>query len=278
MSAKILHPIFAAALIYLIASVPSHAAVPAAPCSEYKIAVESGSEIATPVVPDRLLTSWEDALQCLVPIIGALSPSVTAPKFSPAAQSKFLSATGAIRGLMTRASASDEKLKTIMLNQIIQRFRELDDLNVTSVLTYGARSDNFDMRLNSVVILGNVIDNSTVCVPLAHLNDPALASADYGINGRANLLSIISVVAPWAYKQNFNSIKDTRKAINDAIPKNEPSLKQTYLILENIEKRLEVQTDANNKSVNMQPEWVSDCKKYIDAYRPELRDRKNLNY
>ena len=278
MTARILVPVVAAALIYFVSSVSPHAAVPATACAEYNAAVESGGGIASPVVPDRLLASWEEALPCLVPIIATLSPVVTGPKFTPAAQSKFLSATGAVRTLMTRASAYDEKAKSTMLNQITEKFRELDNLDVASVLTYGARSDNFDMRLNSVVILGNIIDNTTVCVPLAHLSDPTLASTDYGVNGRANLLSIISVVAPWAYKQNFINIKATRDAINDAIPKGDPNLKQTYLILDNINQRLGVQTDANNKSVPMLAAWVSDCKKYIEAYRPELRDRKNIDY
>ena len=209
---------FVAAFVLALSSTMTLAMLPGDACSAYRNAIEGGSATAVPVVPERLLTNWREALSCLVPIIGALNVSVTSPKFNPETQSKFLSATGAVRAIMTRLSLSDEKLKTAAeeqrrnqdtLNDFNKAFRGLDNLDVTSVLTFGARSDNYDMRLNSVLIC-NVIDNQTVCVPLTHLNDPELDKTDYGINGRANLLGIIAVVAPWALKQNFESIKATR--------------------------------------------------------------------
>jgi hypothetical protein len=222
-----------------------------------------------------------------LPIIGALNVSVTSPKFTPETQSKFLSATGAVRAIMTRLSLSDEKLKTATeeqrrnqdtLNEFIKAFRGLDNLDVTSVLTFGARSDNYDMRLNSVLILGNVIDNQTVCVPLTHLNDPELDKTDYGINGRANLLGIIAVVAPWALKQNFESIKATRDSLFESIRKNDLNLKQTYALLDNVQERLKVQTEGTNKSEGVPAEWRRDCKKYIEQYRLKPENTRNLQY
>jgi hypothetical protein len=126
-----------------------------------------------------------------------------------------------------------------------------------------------------VVILGNVIDNTTVCVPLAQLNDPALLTTEYGVNGRANLLSIIAVVTPWANKQNYDSIKATRDTIFEAVPKNEPNFKQTYTIFDKIDTGL-ARTDNPNKNALMEPALVADCKKYFD--RLNLPDRKNLKY
>jgi hypothetical protein len=256
-------------------------------CSAYRNAVEGGSATAVPIVPERLLTNWREAVSCLLPIIGALNVSVTSPKFTPETQSKFLSATGAVRAIMTRLSLSDEKLKTATeeqrrnqdtLNEFIKAFRGLDNLDVTSVLTFGARSDNYDMRLNSVLILGNVIDNQTVCVPLTHLNDPELDKTDYGINGRANLLGIIAVVAPWALKQNFESIKATRDSLFESIRKNDPNLKQTYALLDNVQERLKVQTEGTNKSEGVPAEWRRDCKKYIEQYRLKPENTRNLQY
>jgi hypothetical protein len=191
-------------------------------CTEYNVAVESGARISIPVVPDRLLANWQEALTCLVPIIGGLSTSVTSPTFSPDAQSKFLSATGAIRTLMTQFSAVDEKNNSKSLQQLIGKFNALDNLQVISVLAYGARSNNRDMRLNSVVILGNVITNRTTCVLLTQLNDPTLVASEAGVNGRANLLSVISVVAQRPRKQNYDSIMATRDFIDNALPKNDP--------------------------------------------------------
>src|SRR5205809_379728 len=114
------------------------AVLPSDSCSVYGNAIEGGSASAVPVVPDRLLTpDWREALSCLVPIIGALK--VTGPKFSPETQSKFLSATGAVRAIITRLSLSDEKLKTATpeqrrnqdtLNDFIKAFRDLENLDV----------------------------------------------------------------------------------------------------------------------------------------------------
>lgn len=278
---------FVAAFVLALSSTTTLAMLPGDACSAYRNAIEGGSATAVPVVPERLLTNWREALSCLVPIIGALNVSVTSPKFNPETQSKFLSATGAVRAIMTRLSLSDEKLKTAAeeqrrnqdtLNDFNKAFRGLDNLDVTSVLTFGARSDNYDMRLNSVLILGNVIDNQTVCVPLTHLNDPELDKTDYGINGRANLLGIIAVVAPWALKQNFESIKSTRDSIFESVRKNDPNLKQTYALLDNVQERLKVQTEGTNKSEDVSADWRRDCKKYIEQYRLKPENTRNLQY
>jgi hypothetical protein len=274
------------ATLLVLSNAAKSAVLPSDSCSVYGNGIEGGYASGVPVVPDRLLASdWKEALSCLVPIIGALK--VTGPKFNPETQSKFLSATGALRAIITRLSLSDEKLKTApaeqrrnqdTLNDFIKAFRDLENLDVMSVLTFGVRSDNYDMRLNSVLILGNVVDDRTVCIPLTHLNDPELDKTDYGINGRANLLGIIAVVAPWALKQNFESIKATRDSIFQSIRKDDPNLKQTYALLDNIDARLKVQTPQTNKSVDMPANQREDCKRYIEEYRPKLRDTRNLAY
>jgi hypothetical protein len=116
-----------------------------------------------------------------------------------------------------------------------------------------------NFRLNPVQILGNVIDNTTVCTPLAHLNDPALLESPNGINGRANLLGVISVVAPWAYKENFDNITRTTQAIKASIQDGDPNLRSTSASLANIDARLLSQTATSNKNVPMPEAWRSDC-------------------
>jgi hypothetical protein len=64
----------------------------------------------------------------------------------------------------------------------------------------------------STLILANVIDNTTVCVPIDHLYDPSIS-----INGRANLLSVVSVVAPWAYRQKYDNISKVQARISSTI-------------------------------------------------------------
>jgi hypothetical protein len=272
-------PVLIAALIASFLNVQSSiaAVLPTDTCTEYNNAVEKGANIATPVVPDRLLASWQDALTCLVPIIQSLSPSVTSPKFSPEVQSKFLSATGAIRTLMTNLSAADKKYASKQLDQLIGKFNALDNLDVVSVLSYGARSDIKDMRVNSVLILGNIISNKTTCVPLSHLNDPTILDNESGINGRANLLAIVSVVAPRAKKQNYESIRATHDAIDKHLaPKTNPDLKDTYRALEEIQKKIDNPVSQNSRDQSLSRPELQNCWNYIEKFK--LQNSDNLKY
>ena len=174
-------------------------------------------------------------------------------------------------------SASGTPGDNTRLNEFIKTFRESDTIGVVSVLTYGARSDLYDARLNAVLILGNVIDNTTVCVPLAHLNDPEINDTDYGRNGRANLLGIISVVAPWAYAENYDAIEKTRVAIG-AIAGENPDYQTARNILQNIDKRLRSQTEKSNKSVNLPQQWKAACKTYIENYRQKHTMNGSFRY
>jgi hypothetical protein len=199
----------------------------------------------------------------------------------PDGGSKLLSATAALRAIMAKQSALDAASgtpnDTRKLNEFISLVRDKDNIAVVSVLTYAARSDIYDARLNSVLILGNIIDNTTVCVPIAHLNDPDLDSTDYGRNGRANLLGIISVVAPWAYYENYDAIEQTRAMLLAKVGDN-PDFKTTRTILDNIDKRLRSQTDQTNKSVPLPAEFKRACKTYIEAYRAKQTITGNFKY
>lgn len=242
----------------------------AAVCTQYQAATSGIPSKGVPIVPDALLQDIKTAVPCLVTLISGLEPSITSPKMPSDAGSKLLSATAALRAIMARQSALDAASgtpnDTTKLNEFISLFRDKDNVAVVSVLTYAARSDIYDARLNSVLILGNIIDNTTVCVPIVHLNDPELDSTDYGKNGRANLLGIISVVAPWAYFENYDAIEQTRAVLSAKVGEN-PDYKTTRTILDNIDKRLRSQTNQTNRSVPLPGEFKTACKNYIDAYR-----------
>jgi ABC-type transporter Mla subunit MlaD len=128
------------------------------------------------------------------------------------------------------------------------------------------------------LVLGNVIDNTTVCVPLTHLNDPTLLATASGINGRANLLSLVSVVAPWAYKENSENIARTRASILGQVNSNDPNLKGTVARLENISRRLGDNTETSNRSVPMPESWRLQCKAYVEGFVPKLPSFQNVQY
>jgi hypothetical protein len=165
--------------------------VPSKECARYAIAVKGD------VLSRELLKDWEVALRCLIEVIDGAKTTVTSVQ---AAQSRtdVLQASRAIRAIL-------DDIKTPAIDKYrkdIRGFGEHSNVQITSVLVYGARSDNYDLRLNSTLILGNTIDNDTVCVPLAHLY-----AKDLNVSGRANLLAIVTVVASSANKENVANLK-----------------------------------------------------------------------
>ncbi len=244
-------------------------------CQPYHSSTTGATGGPVPVVPDSLLADIKIAIPCLIDVITGLKGQIIEPKLPGEAGSKLLSATGALRAIMTRQSnldaGSGNPRETKALNEFIRLFRTHDGIDVTSVLTYAARSDVYDARLNAVLLLGNIIDNTTVCVPLVHLNDPALTATDYGINGRANLLGIISVVAPWAYAENYAAIKATVAKIRRNT-ETATGVETTRNLLDNIDSRLGLQTEKTNKSVALPDAFRAPCKSYVLSYRPSIEN------
>src|SRR5262249_52959228 len=135
------------------------------------------------------------------------------------------------------------------------------------VLSFGARSDDYNTRLNAMLVLSNVVDNTTVCAPIDHLYDAAALDqgTEAAIKGRANLLAVISVVAPWAYKENFENIFNVQDYWVRKISRSDPKLKQTVEILDNIKARLESQKSSGaNRFVSI-PENLQECKRKFTA-------------
>lgn len=250
-------------------------------CAGYFDAIASGNAKLPAVMPDRLLADPSVAIPCLVSIVRSMHGEVSAAgTITPSVFPRLLSVTAGLRAIMARATPSTDQPggSQQALNDFISKFRAVDDVESTSVLAYGARSNSYDLRLNSVLLLGNVIDNTTVCVVLAHLNDPTLLSSDSGLNGRANLLSIVSVVAPWALRENYDNIKATVQSIRQTMNSADSQVKTTVGLLTNIEIRLQAQTETSNKGAWLDPQARASCANYVANFRPKIEALANVNY
>ena len=257
----------AAILIAQILSLPS-ALAQSRDCSAYFAAVRSGTSGSVPIVPDRLLTDTDSSVWCLIKTLEGLKDSAQLTTLPTEVRVQLLSATGALRAIISKLNADDEKNgNSNGLDGFIKAFRNNDSVEVISILTFGTRSDAYEVRSNSLLILANVIDNTTVCVPLDHLWDRDIGKLDngkdYSVRGRANLLSVVSVVAPWAYNENFYNIKRVKDYTWDNIDKSDPNLKQTVDILNNIQTRLDSQSDKTNKNVFLPENLKKKCMTYV---------------
>lgn len=250
-------------------------------CAPY-FSATSGKGDYVSVVPDTLLIDQSNAVRCLIEVVRAQGKEFAGQAPSAEAMSMLISATGGIRNIISKATANDQFSQSsnnhARLKDFINKFREYDDVDVVSVLSYAARNDNRDLRLNAVLILGNIIDNSTVCVPLVHLNDPTLLNTANGLNGRANLLGVVSVVAPWAYQENYDNIKRTRDAVAAQLAPSNDDVKSTMAILDNINLRLEAQKENSNKSFPLPFDWKSKCESYVENFSPKIQTIANVQY
>jgi hypothetical protein len=234
---------------------PAFAQQQADRCRPYEIAVQSKTD-AVAVIPDRLLVDWKVALPCLTQIIGKMLPSDSQDQFNLDTQNRFLSATSAIRAFITDAKAKDKIANSnSSMIEFIREFRQLDNIDVTQALNFGLRQENGEVRSNALLILGNVIDNKTLCVPIDHIYDPRIS-----VRGRANILAVVSVVAPWAYAENFDNICRMAAYAQGVIARDQ-TLSQTNEILVNLRARLDTQTDSTNQSARL-PNELNLCYSY----------------
>lgn len=273
---------------FCLACLAQQAAAEQSSCATFFSAVEPDKSGAASVVPDVLLVDQNQATPCLVEVLRALGQRIgsVADMEQPAVQLPLLSATSAIRRVIATANGGNEiKYDAAHLKEFIGTFRDKDDIDVVSALSYAARSSDKDLRLNAVLILGNVIDNSTVCVPVIHLNDSTLLDSPGGLNGRANLLGIISVVVPWAYKQNFESITATVNALENALADKADAL-QTFRIIKNVKTRslaqsTEIKTNKDADLATLKPgDALLNCQLYIEKMHPPIspENRAHLKY
>jgi hypothetical protein len=218
-----------------------------------------------PPVPDSFLTEWAAALPCLLASIENLK-GIDSPTFSADNKNAFLSATGALRKILARLRDEDAAAATAgaqtKTRQFIEQYRKLNNLRLTSVMTYGARSTDPDIRLNGLLILGNTIDNPVLCVPLDHLYDPDLGSTPEGVRGRANLLAIVSVPAPWAFKENYDNLTRVADYLTRTVPGTE-DFKQSRTAIETLRARLKSQDSVRTPDKpNRETKNAGECRDY----------------
>lgn len=234
-------------------------------CSPFFDAVAAGNAKVPAVVPDRLFLDTDLAIRCLVAVSSKINTEIGQTGASAETSAKLLSTTAAIRTLMTTPSYGQPRAALASFVDAFQKSADAD-LNVASALSYGARDENADLRLNSVLILGNVIDDATVCVPIVQLNDPRLLGTPTGVRARANLLGIVNVVAPYASRENFNNLQSTIKSVEKTFDRGDPNFNSTSRLLANISARLAAQTDSSNKNVTMPENQRRSCDEYFEHY------------
>jgi hypothetical protein len=203
----------------------------------------------TDSIPRDQLKDWQGALQCLLRTVNDLKPSITTVQ-SANGRADLLKAARAIRLIL------DENTGTA-----IPLFRSKDNLDIISVLTFGARSDDNDIRINSTLILGNVVDNTTLCVPLDHLYDQKISA-----NGRVNLLAVVNVVAGYARQQNLANIATLTNTLTD-IPDNLIDTKRVVDTLKGKVALRQKQIDDGTSPTPVNPRNQDDMAACI-AYRP----------
>lgn len=230
-----------------------HATIDEQRCDEYSAFVGGAAEAKAPQVvaafPDKLLADYTRAIPCLVRIIAKMGSEFSDDP-PDALLTRFNLAAGALRTIITNHDT-----------EAIPKIRSVDGLDFMVALSFAARSKDQNARANGLMVAANVVDNTTVCVPLDHLYSftPPIDPLSYQANGRANLLAIVDVVAPWAYKENHDNISRAGRHVQNTLgdPAEFPG---TVRLLANLENRLSGQPDR--AAIPALPPELSQCKRY----------------
>lgn len=209
---------------------------------------------ASGAVPDSLLADATAAMPCLVDTLKDLARRVRTTEIGEPE-----------RDALNRATAALGKLIDSKGVPMIQQVREVDTLDVVSLLSFGARSNDRTTRLNSTLVLSNIVDNSTVCVVMDHLTDPDLTKSTEGKNGRANLLAVVSVVAPWAMKSNYQNMQKLISYVAEDI-NGKDDVADTTRILASFEERLEFQDKVVQANRNVDSLASKSCWQWAPLY------------
>lgn len=260
---------------------PATSAEQSPECDKFAQAVDAGKQKAVPI--EENLLQDPNAVTCLAKEIGKIG--TTFGPFDDANEVKMFRVTDALRKIMTRGYSQDTLLSEQQipaeLQQFVKDFRQVSDnnLDVVSALSFGMSDSDPDLRLNSVLIASKTIDDNTVCVPLIVLNNKGLAKTDLGIRARSNLLGVVTVVAPWTTKENFDIMAATRANIAATVAGEDPNLTVTNALLDNIKKRLDSQTSESTKSFSLDPSQLKLCQNYLDKAKARLvLDPSNVKY
>ncbi len=201
------------------------------------------------VVSSGLLQNEDKAIQCLVDALKLLSQKVVSPRIDESNRSALNRVAGALL-----------RITDLGRMTAINKIRSMDDISVASVLSFGARNEYRETRLNCTALLSNIIDNSTVCVPMDHLADPELLKDEWGVSGRANLIAVVSVVAPWAYKSNYENMQKLVKFLDTQLS-DEKDVSKTIGIVQNLRARLLYQDTLSSPNKDKDPtDLMAECR------------------
>jgi hypothetical protein len=234
---------------------PTSAAAQSGPTREECLPYQTAVLKSIPFPDNRLASDWQKAARCLAIALDELKGPIEAQwekKENPDAWAQFVRATAMIRIVIANKERKDKDPGAADApNPAIQEYRAQATLDSASSLAFGTRTGDDSARLNATLVFGNVVDNQSVCVAIDHLYDPVLGpdAAFHHVRGRANLLGVISVVAPWAYKENYANILAiwTHMSRQLEAVKDRGDLKQTFDILKNIRTRLDFQDELERK-------------------------------
>jgi hypothetical protein len=178
------------------------------------------------VAASALVNDWPNSLPTVMRELTKFSGP--ADGWAPNQQSYFLSITDVLRTVLsTNVDA-------------ITLFRVCHDTATIKPLISAARADTQPLRLNATLILGNIVDNTSVCFVLHQLRDPKI-----NVNGRANLLGVTYAVASYAYSDNVKAINDTLDVLR---PRIEANATQTLKLISDITSRVNA---SSNKSATL---------------------------
>jgi hypothetical protein len=210
-------------------------------CQRFQAALGSDS-----LSRDDLRSS--DALTCLAKALSDLQPVVNSIE-TAASRKEVLRAARAIRVILEERKGNP-----------IEEFRKGDDLRAISVLTFGARSDDYDTRLNTTLVLGNVIDDTSVCVPLDHLHDPKIS-----VNGRANLLAIVSSAVASMAPEDLGNVEKMSAYTRGALPRGS---NDSLRILDNLDQRVADRRAKGPRADGARNPRTAECRAYKPLWPP----------
>ena len=283
-------------------------------CSRYNDAVTSGFGGSVPIVPGALLTNWKLALECLVPIIADLKNTMRADFVPAFTRAKFLSVTGAIRSMANTISAAakakeaeaktkendagcPKKESEDPVQMFKDQFRKVANVDTYAVLVTGTRSADYDMRLSASLLLFSVMEPRYACIPLVQILDPNLEKASYFIKARANLLGVLTGIAPFVYREDNANITNVLNVIAPTVPPDDHNLDQTRQLIGNVRDRLEPEPFKKQTAPDKQQcqekqppplppaytrsldgDFKDRCIKYMQTYPTNEQMRANIKY
>lgn len=133
-------------------------------------------------IPRTALKDWTAVLPCLENYLASLATYGNADEAIKTLSDKNFIWGATLATTAMRAILDDNGKSAAALFQRGQTLRTI------SVLALAAMSDAHDARVNATVVLANVIDATTICVP-----EDYLYYGNISDNGRANLLALVSI-------------------------------------------------------------------------------------